>query len=381
MVLWVSRSTNSKRISPLSKQIKKSMEHHTTTSRTEAERLLGIAEKLLRNNDLSGCRDFAILAQETEPLLEGSEQILAVSEVLLASDKGVNNHIDWYSVLQVPPQRTHDFELIKKQYRRLCLLLHPDKNKLPFSDSAFRLVSDAWAVVSDPAKKAVYDGELTRFTKVDLVASRKQQSFQQQKKPQQPKGDNSHQKLPVRRNTKGGSGGGVGGSGATKVNKKNTTGTPTAKLPPSFWTACPYCYNLYEYPRAYEGCCLRCDSENCKKAFTATEILSLPPTVPGQEAYYCCWGFFPMGFVAGIVESPQKWMPPPVFEDEGPPDAGEVGGPEPPPPQPPPPPPDNIPAPIPVSAVGSSVSTDGKRKRGRPRKLGSQPRIENKPRG
>ncbi|KAE8657011.1 hypothetical protein F3Y22_tig00116997pilonHSYRG00817 [Hibiscus syriacus] len=40
-------------------------------NRVEAIRLLGIAEKLLQGRDFNGSRDFAILAQETEPLLDG----------------------------------------------------------------------------------------------------------------------------------------------------------------------------------------------------------------------------------------------------------------------------------------------------------------------
>ncbi|KAK4387678.1 DnaJsubfamily B member 5 [Sesamum angolense] len=198
--------------SPLVTKGKETMEHHTTTSRAEAERLLGIAEKLLRNKDFSGCRDFAILAQETEPLLEGCDQILAVAEVLLAAENKrlANNQPDWYSVLQVP-QRTDEAELVKKQYRRLALLLHPDKNKFPFSDSAFRLVADSWAVLSDPAKKSAYDNEVVaRFTKVDLVAMKKQhqQQSNQQKKQQRPAEENSHHKLPVRRSSRSGGGDG-----------------------------------------------------------------------------------------------------------------------------------------------------------------------------
>ncbi|GAB2271436.1 hypothetical protein Dimus_006273 [Dionaea muscipula] len=133
----------------------------------EAERLLGIAEKLLHNRDLTGSREFAVLAQETEPLLEGSDQILAISDVLIAGDRRVNNQFDWYSIIGVE-RRSDNPDLIKKSYRRLALLLHPDKNKFPLSDAAFKLVADAWAVLSDPLKKSRYDAELTLFSRVDL---------------------------------------------------------------------------------------------------------------------------------------------------------------------------------------------------------------------
>ncbi|KAL8540525.1 hypothetical protein ACS0TY_001960 [Phlomoides rotata] len=62
----------------------------------------------------------------------------------------------------------------------------------------------------------------------------------------------------------------------------------------TFWTACPYCYHMYEYPRKYVDCTLRC--QNCRKAFEAVVIPSPPPIMDGQGGYFCCWGFFPLGF-------------------------------------------------------------------------------------
>ncbi|KAH1040151.1 hypothetical protein J1N35_041894 [Gossypium stocksii] len=58
----------------------------------------------------------------------------------------------------------------------------------------------------------------------------------------------------------------------------------------TFWTACPYCYMLFEYPRIYAGCCLRC--QNCDRAFHGALIQTVPPLIPKKEAYYCTWAFF-----------------------------------------------------------------------------------------
>ncbi|KAK4359141.1 hypothetical protein RND71_021370 [Anisodus tanguticus] len=368
------------------------MEHHTTTSRAEAERLLGVAEKLLREKDYAPCKDFALLAQETEPLVEGPDQILAISEVLLASTKRINNHHDWYSILQIQG-RTEDTELIKKQYRRLALLLHPDKNKYPSSDTAFGLVADAWAVLSDPTKKGLYDNELSLFTRVNLVPTRG--------RPKGPRGPYNKQpkkvddKLPVRRSSR------ASGSGQNSSPDPNPTpspvgqrnfqsGGPKTATPVSggmrgqgvvsLWTACPYCYNLYEYPRVYEGCCLRCDK--CKRAFTATEILSMPPLVPGREAYYCIWGFFPMGFVNGNLEDLGNgkssaaagaatgafptWMPP-MFSSEGNVNVANQNATPTPAPGPAPVSAQAPAQPRPQASVARPVST-GAKKRGRPRK-------------
>ncbi|XP_031282873.1 uncharacterized protein LOC116141503 [Pistacia vera] len=267
------------------------------SNRAEAERLLGVAEKLLSQGDFNGSKEFAILAQETEPLLEGSDQILAVADVLLVADKRINNHHDWYSILQI--DRSDDQDLIKKQFRRLALLLHPDKNKYPFADRAFKLVADAWAVLSDTRKKSPYDHELILFTKVDLTNS-----------------DSTHQgKLPVRRGRS---------QNSTKKNNHNRQEEEQRSKLSTFWTTCPYCYILYEYPKVYENCCLRC--QNCQRGFHAVLIPKLPPLVPGKEAYYCCWGFFPMGYSAanpenGVATPPStsgfpNWMPP-MFQGGG----------------------------------------------------------------
>ncbi|KAI3508864.1 hypothetical protein L1887_23884 [Cichorium endivia] len=275
-----------------------------STSKAEAERLLGIAEKLLQGKDLNGCRDFALLAQETEPLLDGSDQILAVVDVLIAADKRINKHPDWYGILQLENRRNDD-ELIKRQYRRLALLLHPDKNKFPFADAAFKLVADAWALLSDPSRKSAYDNELFAFSKVDLVSTRKQGEKENQNQNQNQNHPIQREKIPVRRNPAD-VGPTANQAGATA--SSNQTGS-------NIWTACPYCYNLYEYPKMYEGCCLRC--AGCKRAFQAVVIppSSLPPSIPGKEAYYCCWGYFPMGFAMSNSETAKtltipNWMPP-----------------------------------------------------------------------
>ncbi|TKA55864.1 hypothetical protein B0A49_10204, partial [Cryomyces minteri] len=46
---------------------------------------------------------------------------------------------------------------IKKAYRKLSLLTHPDKNGYDGADEAFKMVSRAFQILSDPDKKSKFD--------------------------------------------------------------------------------------------------------------------------------------------------------------------------------------------------------------------------------
>ncbi|KAE8698543.1 Chaperone DnaJ-domain superfamily protein, putative isoform 1 [Hibiscus syriacus] len=394
---------------------------------TEAERWLSIAEKLLATRDLHGTRTFAIRARESAPIL--ADQILAVTDTLLTAQ---SNPQDWYGILQLVPL-TQSMEVVASQYRKLALLLNPGRNRLSFADQAFRFVSEAWNVLSNPSKKAIYDNEsrFLQYGQVSQPGQQQQPQLQQQKQhqpqthtlfmqsqtppapketqtlfmqtPQKETPTQVTQPLFTRRSPRdtdrdgnadlGGGGGqlglnnkppeqnrsaepiwrrqmnqiGLGGTSqlrqsgsvdSSQINQLeptqidqvsrpepicmsqiNQTGTDsssqfnraepartgqinqtTPPLPPrencqtqstsvtqpreateperlTFWTACPYCYVLYEYPKLYEDCSLRCQTKNCRRAFHAVVIPS--PPVNGKDTHFSCWGFFPLGYSRG----------------------------------------------------------------------------------
>lgn len=422
------------------------MEHPffmTNPNLTEAAlRWLSIAEKLLANRDLMGSKSFATRAQESDPTLVHGGQILAIIDTLLAGDKLINNQLDYYGILQVPHDQTHDSDLIANQYQRLGVLLNPRKNNFPYADQAFRLVTDAWAVLSDPFKKSVYDKELGFFINLNpypvasapnpippppqqqqnafaviansgrdhqqqMFFANREQHQQQQFTPGQPltflnreqvqqqqvhqqqvqtmsflqqpfTGMDQQQSQPItflsqqqqpqvtsvpslnvdqlpavtsmpsstrepqpftfgpslgraqqppplpqvpptetptvyqQRNEQNE---GLGGNNQSDENMSQPRDKesevdeandvdPKEDEPkndiPSFWTACPYCYHMFEYPEVYVDCTLRC--QNCRMAFQAVVISSPPPILDGKEAYFCCWGFLPLGFSVSIWE-------------------------------------------------------------------------------
>jgi len=69
--------------------------------------------------------------------------------------KRVRKCQDYYEILGVTKQAT-DSEL-KKSYRKMALQFHPDKNKAPGADEAFKAIGNAFAVLSDAEKRKQYD--------------------------------------------------------------------------------------------------------------------------------------------------------------------------------------------------------------------------------
>jgi molecular chaperone DnaJ len=62
---------------------------------------------------------------------------------------------DYYEVLGVP--RDADTKAIKDAFRQLALKYHPDRNKEPGASDRFKEIAEAYAVLSDPQKRAEYD--------------------------------------------------------------------------------------------------------------------------------------------------------------------------------------------------------------------------------
>merc|ERR1719487_915178 len=75
------------------------------------------------------------------------EQMQEVQRILRTSD--------YYAILGL--DKNADDDAVKKAYRKLALRLHPDKNKAPGAEEAFKKVSKAVQCLQDADKKRVYD--------------------------------------------------------------------------------------------------------------------------------------------------------------------------------------------------------------------------------
>ena len=82
---------------------------------------------------------------------------------------------DFYSLLGV--SRGAGEDEIKRAYRRLAMEYHPDRNPTPEAEARFKEIAEAYSVLNDPEKRAVYDrygeaglrGGAAGFHHVDLA--------------------------------------------------------------------------------------------------------------------------------------------------------------------------------------------------------------------
>jgi DnaJ family protein B protein 4 len=64
----------------------------------------------------------------------------------------------YYDILGVPKDAGDD--ALKKAYRKLALLWHPDRNppeKKELAEKKFKEISSAYETLNDPQKRAIYD--------------------------------------------------------------------------------------------------------------------------------------------------------------------------------------------------------------------------------
>ncbi|VAI10073.1 unnamed protein product [Triticum turgidum subsp. durum] len=207
-------------------------------NKDEALRAKEIAERKFQSRDLQGAKKFALKAKALFPDLEGIVQMITTLDVYLTSEVKIAGGKDWYSILSV--DMSADDETLKKQYRKLVLQLHPDKNKSVGAEGAFQMVQEAWTVLSDKTKRALFD------QKMKLIAM--QQRTSQSNKTSAANGF-EHFAAPA----------------------------PPPAAQPTFWTSCNRCKMNFEYLREYLNRNLLCPS--CREPFIAKEVPMPPPEV------------------------------------------------------------------------------------------------------
>ncbi len=74
--------------------------------------------------------------------------------------------MDYYEILGVSSS-AHASD-IKRAYRRLAVMYHPDKNPSPDAESIFKQINEAYDVLSDPDKRRAYDSRFDNLFEVPV---------------------------------------------------------------------------------------------------------------------------------------------------------------------------------------------------------------------
>uniref|UniRef100_A0A1D1YGL1 DnaJ subfamily B member 14 n=1 Tax=Anthurium amnicola TaxID=1678845 RepID=A0A1D1YGL1_9ARAE len=219
-------------------------------NRDEALRSREIAESKFTAKDIDGAKKFALKAQSLYPGLDGISQMVATLDVYLSAQSLVNGEKDWYSILSV--NVSADDEMVKKQYRKLALMLHPDKNKSIGAEGAFKLISEAWSVLSDKTRRMAYD-------KKRNVKGHQQRAAHTKRDPSCAHSTNGFFNFAN------------SAASRPKIQKSTSRAAPSAvPHPNTFWTVCNRCKMQYEYLRVYLNHNLLCPT--CHEPFLAVEI-------------------------------------------------------------------------------------------------------------
>jgi len=125
-------------------------------NKDEAVRVKQLAETKMQTGEFVEALKFANKAKKLYADAENIAQILAVCEVHNAAlNKLSMSEMDWYGILQA--ESLSEEAIIRKQYRKLALLLHPDKNKFAGAEAAFKMIGEANSLLTDKAKRSLYD--------------------------------------------------------------------------------------------------------------------------------------------------------------------------------------------------------------------------------
>ncbi|KAJ6305802.1 hypothetical protein OIU78_021183 [Salix suchowensis] len=216
-------------------------------NKDEAIRAKNIAERKMQNGDFEGAKKIALKALQLYPDLENISQMLAVCEVhCSAQNKLYGSEMDWYGILQV--ERFSDEAVIKKQYRKFALSLHPDKNKFSGAEAAFKLIGEANRVLTDPAKRSLFDMKCRGSVRPAAPKPTSHQSNQ-----------NSIAKKQHEAN-----------KFSSAPSSQYMSAHPYQPQRPTFWTCCTSCNMRYQYYRELQNKTLRCQS--CQNSFVAINL-------------------------------------------------------------------------------------------------------------
>ncbi|KAE9607056.1 putative DnaJ domain-containing protein [Lupinus albus] len=199
-----------------------------------SENLIVACTTMLSYRRFSTCREFATRIPRLDLITSVSlDKIIAIADILSAVDRRLPNNLpDHYSILQLRrDDAARDRDLLTRQFKKLALLLDPTA--------------------------------ANKFPFSDEALTCVRESWHVLSDPK----------------------------------SRDLYHTQIGYRPPSatFWTACPYCWNLFEYEGKYEDCPLLCQS--CGKAFHGVPVTAPVKDDDQKKEYYWCQASVPLRYI------------------------------------------------------------------------------------
>ncbi|EOA26780.1 hypothetical protein CARUB_v10022867mg [Capsella rubella] len=117
-----------------------------------------LAESSFTSGDFMSALNHARKALSLSPNTEGFSAMVTAFEIIISAADTAGGLPEWYKVLKVEP--FSHINTIKQQYRKLALVLHPDKNPYAGCEEGFKLLNEAFRVFSDKVRRTEYDMKL-----------------------------------------------------------------------------------------------------------------------------------------------------------------------------------------------------------------------------
>ncbi|MBA0744150.1 hypothetical protein Gogos_006787 [Gossypium gossypioides] len=200
------------------------------------------------------------MAENLYPALDGLPQLIVALDVYISADEKINGEVDWYRVLDVQPYADED--TIWKHY--MAFILHPDKNKFAGA-GAFKLLLEAWSLLSDKARRFSYDQKLNLrggFTNVlhgkSSMAATSSNGFHNSYSDKNSNIGDQH--------------------GATYSNSAPPRSTRTD----TFWTTCSSCKMQFKYSRP----CINLNLPGLKTLFRRHSERSKTWVIPREDLFH-----------------------------------------------------------------------------------------------
>ncbi|KAG2300173.1 hypothetical protein Bca4012_011768 [Brassica carinata] len=241
------------------------------SNRDEALRAKGLAEDWMSKSDFPTARRVAVKAQKMDETLENISHMIMVCDVHCAALEKSGDETDWYKILQV--EQSADDSTIKKQYRKFALHLHPDKNKLPGAEAAFKMIGEAQRVLLDKDKRRLHDMKRKPFKRHAPGVSSYQPQPQQQNAPAAPR---AFYTAPVFNAAR---------SSFTNQPKPQAQRQPTGfSESRTFWASCAFCHIKHECVKEFLHKQVICPS--CGKQSVAFQTAFQAPPVQPTFSFY-----------------------------------------------------------------------------------------------